>query len=369
MSRAESWSLAEVAAALDADYEGDSNLRITGAAEPVGAGPDDLAIAIAPRWGEGLARGHARAALLWPEADWRELGLKGAIFAPRGRLAMAHLTRLLDPGPGFSSGLHASAVIEGELGEGASVGALAYVGQGARIGPDTRIGPQVTIAPGVRIGANCVIHAGVRIGPRVTIGDNVILQPGAVIGGDGFSFVTAEPSHAEIARRTLGEGAPPPPPEDPRWHRIHSLGGVEIADDSEIGANTCVDAGTIRPTRIGRGTKIDNLSQIGHNVVIGTHCLFAAQMAIAGSTLVGDRVVAGGKCGIADNLVVGDDVVIGAASAVLSNVPSGRVLMGSPATRMKAHLESYKALRRLPRILQRLGREGDRSVPNPDGTD
>lgn len=368
MSRAESWSLAEVAAALGAECAGDPDLRITGAAEPAGAGPEDLAIALAPRWGEGLAEGRARTALLWPGADWQELGLKGAIFAPRGRLAMARLTQLLDPGPGFAPGAHPSAVIEGETGEGASVGALSVVGQGARIGAGTRIGPQVTIAPGARIGAGCLIHAGVRIGPRVVIGDNVILQPGAVIGGDGFSFVTATPSRAETAGKSLG-GETSAPPDDPRWHRIHSLGGVVIGDDVEIGANACVDAGTIRATRIGRGTKIDNLSQLGHNVVIGEHCLFAAQAAIGGSTVVGDRVVAGGKCGLADNIRVGDDVVMGGGSIALANVPAGRVMLGYPAMPMQVQVAAYKALRRLPRLLQRLGRDGDRTVPNPGETD
>ena len=118
-----------------------------------------------------------------------------------------------------------------------------------------------------------------------------------------------------------------------------------------------------------RGTKIDNLSQIGHNVVIGEHCLFAGQMAIGGSTVIGDRVVAGGKCGLVDNIRVGDDVVMGAGTIALANVPAGRVMLGYPAMPMPVQVAAYKALRRLPRILGRLGRAGDESVPNPGGTD
>ncbi len=116
--------------------------------------------------------------------------------------------------------------------------------------------------------------AGVRIGARVIIGDRFIAQPGAVIGGDGFSFVTEERSRVEEARATLGK--PGDTPAQP-WLRIHSLGAVTIADDVEVGANTTIDRGTMRDTRIGRGTKIDNLVQVGHNVVIGEDCLLCAQ--------------------------------------------------------------------------------------------
>ncbi|MEO1706053.1 MAG: UDP-3-O-(3-hydroxymyristoyl)glucosamine N-acyltransferase, partial [Pseudomonadota bacterium] len=193
-------------------------------------------------------------------------------------------------------------------------------------------------------------------------GDRVVIQPGAVLGGDGFSFVTPEPSSAEVVRDTLGEqGAAAAQP----WARIHSLGGVEIGDDVEIGANATIDRGTIRATRVGAGTKIDSLVQVGHNAQIGAHCLLCAQSGVAGSTTLGDHVVLAGHAGIADNLTVGDRVVIGAASAVLSNVPSGRVMLGYPATQMKANIESYKALRRLPRDLASL----KKAVSKLEGSD
>ena len=145
-------------------------------------------------------------------------------------------------------------------------------------------------------------------------------------------------------------------PDDPRWHRIHSLGGVEIGDEVEVGANSCVDAGTIRATRVGEGTKIDSLVQVGHNVVVGAHCLLCAQAGVAGSTVIGDRVVVGGKAGVADNLKVGHDVVLGGGTIVLSNVPAGRVMMGYPAVKMQSHIEGYKALRRLPRLIRDLSK-------------
>lgn len=349
-------ALKDIAAALGAEALGAVDILVTGAAEPGAAGPNDLALAMTPAYGDALAEGNARVAVVWPGADWQALGLEGAIVAPRARLAMSGLTRMLDPVlPDAGISKHAVVDDTARIGANAAVGAFAVIGAGAVIGDDCWIGDHVSIAPGVTVGSGCTLHAGVRLQRHVTLGTGVHLHPNVVIGGDGFSFVTAAPSNVELARETLGEGEISVP-EDPTWYRIHSLGGVEIGDDVEIGANSCVDAGTIRATRVGNGTKIDSLVQVGHNVVVGAHCLLCAQAGVAGSTVIGDRVVVGGKAGIADNLSVGDDVVLGGGSIVLSNVPAGRVMMGYPATKMKTHIESYKALRRLPRMLRDLAK-------------
>ena len=347
-------TVGEIAAALDAEAVGDLSLVIQGASEPATAQPNQLALALSPAYADGLEDGEALAAMLWHGADWKALGLKAAIFAPRGRLAMAGLTQMLDSSP-FQAGIHPTAVIgDGAfLGEGVSIGAFSLVGAGAIVGSGTQIGSHVSIADKAQLGADCQIHDGARIMRRTCLGDRVILHPNTVIGADGFSFVTAEPSNVETVKSSLGE-APLVAPSDPVQYRIHSLGGVVISDDAEVGANSTVDAGTIRPTRVGRGTKIDNLVQVGHNVIIGEHCLLAAQSAVAGSTVIGDRTVLGGKSGVADNVVVGADCVITGAAIVLSNVPAGRVMMGYPAVKMTSHIESYKALRRLPRLLRDL---------------
>ena len=140
---------------------------------------------------------------------------------------------------------------------------------------------------------------------------------------------------------------------DPQnWARIHSLGSVQIGDDVELGANCCIDRGTVRDTKIGNGVKIDNLAQIGHNVTIGNDCLICAQVGIAGSTRIGNNVVLGGQTGVSDNLFIGDRVITGGATKVLSNIPEGRVMLGYPAVKMETHLEIYKSLRRLPRMLR-----------------
>jgi UDP-3-O-[3-hydroxymyristoyl] glucosamine N-acyltransferase len=341
--------LSDLAAALGARLEGDGTLEISRAAEPQHAGPCDLAMAMSPVWAEGLARGQARAAVLWDGADWQALGLAAALFVPRPRYAMAGITAALDPGADIASGIHPSAVIDptAQLGDGVAVGPLAVIGAGARIGAGGRIGPHCWIGADAQIGPDALLVAGVRIGARVQIGARFIAQPNAVVGGDGFSFVTPERGRVEEVRATLGQVGQTAPQS---WVRIHSLGAVTIGDDVELGAGSCVDRGTIRDTQVGHGTKIDNLVQIGHNVVVGRDCLLCAQAGIAGSTILGDRVVLAGQAGVGDNLRVGDDAVITAATKVLSNVPAGRVMAGYPAVAMESHLEIYKAQRRLPRL-------------------
>ena len=349
----------DIAAALGAEAFGAVDLWVSAASEPASASPDDLALAMSPAYGDALAQGKAKVAVVWPGADWQALGLEAAIIAPRARLAMARLTQMLDL-PLAGEGISAQAAIDpsAKVGANVRVGAFTVIGASAEIADNTWIADHVSIAEGVIVGPDCQVHAGVRLQRGTRIGSGVILQPNVVIGGDGFSFVTAEPSNVELARETLGEGALSAP-ADPTWHRIHSLGGVVIGNDVEIGANSCVDAGTIRPTQVGDGTKIDSLVQVGHNVIVGKHCLLCAQAGVAGSSVIGDRVVVGGKAGIADNLKIGDDVVLGGGSVVLSNVPAGRVMMGYPATKMQTHIESYKALRRLPRTLRDLAKRGE----------
>ncbi|MCU9846421.1 UDP-3-O-(3-hydroxymyristoyl)glucosamine N-acyltransferase [Defluviimonas sp. WL0024] len=361
-----SFSIAEIAEALGARTEGDVTVRITGAAEPGMAGPEDLALAMDPKYAAGLAGGRARAAMLWEGADRAALGLDAAIFVARPRLAMAGVTRVLDPGPAIAPGIHPTAVVDptAEIGAGAAVGAFAVIGAGVRIGAGARIADHVTIGPRTAIGADALIHSGVRIGAGVTIGDRFICQPNTVIGADGFSFVTPEKSGVEEIRESLGERAAI---RAQRWTRIHSLGGVVIGDDVEFGANVTVDAGTIRPTRVGSGTKIDNLCMVAHNVTIGRDCLFASQTGVAGSTRVGDRVVLGGQCGVSDNIFIGDDVIAGGGTKIYTNAPAGRVLLGAPALKMETHVEAWKNIRRLGRLFAQVAELRDAVTRIGDG--
>jgi len=340
----------EIASALEAEVFGAEGIEISGASEPSDAETEDLALAMDPKYADGLARGRARAAIVWQGADWQALGLEAAIVVPRPRYAMSGLTRLLDAGPDISPGIHPSAIVDAtaSIGDGAAIGPLAVIGARAIVGRNARIASHVSIAEDVRIGDDALVHAGVRIGARVDIGDRFICQPGTVIGSDGFSFVTPEKSRVEEARASLGSETSA---VNASWTRIHSLGTVVIGDDVEIGANSCIDRGTIRATKIGNCTKLDNLVQVGHNVEIGEDALLCGQVGIAGSTRIGNRVVLGGQCGVTDNIFVGDDVVAGGATKIMSKVPAGRVVLGYPAMKMDQFLEASRNWRRLPRVM------------------
>jgi UDP-3-O-[3-hydroxymyristoyl] glucosamine N-acyltransferase len=343
----------DIAAALGADAAGDLDFVIVRASEPANAGPSDLALAVDPRYSDGLALGKAQAAVLWDGADWQALGLKAAIFVPRPRYAMAGLTQYFDTGPLIAPGIHPMALVDvtARIGENASIGPFVTIGPGVVLGANARVASHVSIAEGARIGADALILQGAKIGARVVIGDRFICQPGAVIGSDGFSFVTPEKSGVEEIRQTLGKREQI---HSQSWTRIHSLGSVTLGDDVEIGANSCIDRGTIRDTTIGSGCKLDNLVHIAHNVQVGRDCLFCGLVGIAGSVRIGDRVVLGGKVGVSDNIFVGDDVIAGGGTLILTNAPAGRVLLGYPALKMDTHIELQKALRRLPRLAARV---------------
>ena len=347
------FSVGEIAKSLGAEAVGAIDLVISGAAEPQDAGPDALAMAMSPKYGEALSQGRARAALLWEGADWQALGLEAAIFVARPRLAMGGLTRMLDPGQHETPGIHPSAVIDpsAQIGADVTIGPLAVIGPRARIGDGSLIGAHCFIGADVTLGVGANLREMVSIGARVTIGHRFRAQPGARIAADGFSYVTPETSGVENVRKTLGDQGEA---KAQAWVRIHSLGSVRIGNDVEIGANATIDNGTIRDTEIGDGTKLDNQVHIGHNCRIGADCLLCGQTGLSGSVTIGDNVVLGGQCGVADNTFIGDRVIAGGGTKILSNVPAGRVMMGYPAVKMDTHTEMYKAQRRLPRMLRDL---------------
>ncbi len=347
------YTVRQIADALGATVLGDDTVPIAGVAEPSTAGAEDLALAMDPKYSDGLASGAARAAIIWDGADWRAFGLDAAIIVPRPRYALAGVTRMMDPGPAIAPGVHPTAFIDptAEIGPEVAIGPLVAIGAGARIGSRARIAAHAFIDAETVIGDDARIGPGVRIMSRVRVGHRIVIQPNAAIGGDGFSFVTPEKSGVERARETIGDQGTI---NAQSWTRIHSLGGVEIGDDVEIGSCACIDAGTIRPTRIGSRSKIDNLVMIAHNVTVGDDCLFAGQSGIAGSTRIGDRVVFGGQVGVADNIFVGNDVIAGGGTKILSNAPSGRVMLGYPGQKMETFVEGSRNVRRLGRLMRQV---------------
>ena len=345
-----------LAAALGLDHAGDGALAIDRPRHPAEAAAGDLAIAMDPAMVPLLEAAPVRAAILPEGADWQGLGLAAANFAPRPRYAMAGLTATFQHPLHAPEGVHPSAVVDpsAEIGDGVSIGPFVVIGPGARIGARARILSHAAIGAEAVLGDDALIHSGVRIGARATIGHRFICQPGAVIGGDGFSFVTLEPGAVEAAK---ARGASDVTGAAATIHvRIHSLGAVRIGDDVEGGANTTIDNGTLRDTSIGDGSKIDNQVQLGHNVVVGRHCLICAQTGVAGSTEIGDRVVLGGQVGVADHLTIGHDSLIAAVSGVGSRVPPRSVMMGVPAIKRDEFYRMTMAIRRLPRFMEKMRR-------------
>lgn len=359
-------TVGEIASALGAEAAGDLSVEIIAPREPAAAGPEHLALAMAPSYSEAVEQGAARAAIVWPGADWQALGLRAAIFAPMPRHALAGVSRIFERPVATEPGIHRTAVIDpaARIGADSSVGPFVVIGAGVSIGTNARILSHVTIGDGAQIGDDALLHAGVRIGARVKIGTRFIAQPNAAIGADGFSFVSPKPGAVEEMRET---GAVTGASQIEEFVRINSLGSVRIGDDVEVGANSTIDRGTVADTTIGDGTKIDNLVQIGHNVRIGALCLLCGQCGIAGSTVLGDRVVLAGQAGIADHIRVGSDVVITMKTGVSAHVPPNSIMMGTPAMPMDLAIAAYKSFRRLPRLftrVQELQKRVSNSGPN-----
>jgi len=348
-----SFTIAQIAEALSARYEGDGTLLIERPSEPASAGPNHLALAMDPSYEAALKSGEADAAILWDGADWQGFGLKAALFVERPRYAMAHVTSTFTIPPNAPPGIHPSAIIDDTafIGENASIGPFCVIGANVKIGKDARILSHSTIADGTQIGKNALLYEGARIGARIEIGDNFIAQPNVVIGADGFSYVTPKPGAIDEVK---GAGRVSEGQDDQEFTRINSLGSVRIGDNVEMGASCTIDRGTISDTTIGDGTKLDNLVHIGHNVRIGKTCLLCGQVGIGGSAVIEDRVVLGGQVGVADHVTIGTNVIAAGKSGVSSNVPPNRAIMGNPAILMEANVKSYQAYRRLPRMTKRL---------------
>ncbi|MCY4239730.1 MAG: UDP-3-O-(3-hydroxymyristoyl)glucosamine N-acyltransferase [Rhodospirillaceae bacterium] len=355
-----SLTLLEIAHELQAEAVGDVNFSITAVAHPVFAQHHEtLALAMDKGSYALLKSTHAGAAIVSKgmEVDLDQFA-GGVVITERYRVALAWLTQAFSPRLHFVSGIHPSAVVDpsAKIGDGASVGPLCVIGSEARIGANAVLLSQVTIATGAEVGTGSLLHPGARVGDNCLIGNDCILHHNVSIGADGFGFVTSDEGSIERAQKT---GKITAFNHDIR--RINSLGNVIIGDSVEIGAGSCVDRGTLGPTRIGNGTKIDNLVQIGHNVTIGENVLIAGGVGIAGSARVGDRVVIGGNAGIGDHKSIGDDAIVAGMSGVITDLEPGTVYAGYPARPIKEtqrleinKLRTGKALRDLSSLVQRV---------------
>jgi len=250
--------------------------------------------------------------------------------------AMIRLTEKFSPNGVPAPGISDLAVLDAgfEENSGISIGAYVVAEKGVRIGANSVIYPQVYIGHNAKIGEEVIIYPGVRIYPNTEIGDRCIIHANAVIGSDGFGY------RMDVSGQ---------------YSKISHVGRVILEEDVEVGANTVIDRGTLQSTVIGRGTKIDNLVQIAHNVQIGQHTVIAAQAGVAGSSAVGNHVRVGGQVGIAGHLKIADNVEIQAQSGVHSGkFPAGSRLFGYPAIGYQEYLRSYAAFRQFPAYIRRI---------------
>ncbi|MHB8539488.1 MAG: UDP-3-O-(3-hydroxymyristoyl)glucosamine N-acyltransferase [Candidatus Acidiferrales bacterium] len=331
--------LGEIAARLQCALEGDPQIEITGVAGIEDAEPGQITFLANRRYRSAVSKTRASAII----APQNEKGLSlPSLRAADPYLAFAHAIELFHEAPRYAPGIHPTAVISkaATIGPNAHIGPYCFVDDDVILGANAVLHSFVSLYRGARIGDNFFAHSHVSVRERCQIGDRVILQNGVVIGGDGFGF-----AHQP----------------DGRWYKIQQSGITIIGDDVEIQANSAVDRATVGETKIGRGTKLDNLVQVGHACTIGEDTLLCGQVGLAGSTGVGNRCILAGQAACAGHLHMGDGAILTAQSAVSHDIPAGATYSGSPGIENKIWLRSVAIFNRLPE-LQKTVRDLEREV-------
>jgi UDP-3-O-[3-hydroxymyristoyl] glucosamine N-acyltransferase len=324
-------SLKEVAEFLGIPLIGDGEVEVTGIASLQSATSGDVVfVEDAMHLEEAMA--SSATALIAGEFARVQTGCKPLLIVPQPRLAFARVAAWLGSAPIESAGRHPTAVIDpsAQLGEHVTIEERAVIRGQVRIGKNSRIGAGCVIGPDVKIGSDCRLYPNVTVYPRAALGNRVVVHAGAVLGSDGFGFV--------FDSRTG------------RYEKFPQIGTLEIEDDVEIGANSTIDRGALDGTRIRRGSKIDNLVHVGHNVDIGEDVVIAAQTGVSGSAVVESNVIVGGQVGIADHVRIEAGTILGAQSGIPSNKVirgKGVIFWGTPARPIKEYLKELAVLARL----------------------
>ncbi len=325
-------TLAEIAAQVGGELRGDGTIEVVGLAPLDEAEPHHISWVASRRFLPKLRITRA-AAVLAPAEIETPSGLSVIVVDDPDLAAVAVLSYLGPSEPVIPSGVAPSAVVEADAQvDGACIGAGVYVGEGATVAAGAQLHPGVYVGPGARIGADCVLMPNVVVGARCELGARVRVHANATIGADGFGYLQRGGRHVKIPQ----------------------VGVVIIEDDVEIGANTCIDRARSGVTRIGEGTKIDNLVQIAHNVSIGPHSVVVAQVGVSGSCRIGRGVILAGQSGVADHVTIGDRAIVMAQSGVLKDVEPGNVLLGSPATLARESHRQNLLTRRLPELVAQM---------------
>ena len=326
--------LGELANRLGAELRGDAEQEITGVKGIEEAGPSEITFVANPRYA-GLAR-TTRAAAVLVEPEFQEIPVATLRIRNPYHAFSRALAFFYQP-PAYPPGIHPTAVIDptAEIGEGAHIGAYVVVGPGVRLGPRATLLPHVVLYPNVRAGSHLFAHAHAVVREGCILGEHVTLENGAIVGADGFGFAKNDAGH---------------------WEKIPQSGPVRLGDRVDVQANACVDRATVGETRIGSGTKIDNLVQVGHGSAVGENTLLCAQAGLAGSSVIGNNAILAGQAGVAGHCSLGDGVILTAQSGVSHDIPAGKMVSGSPGFDNRLWLRAVAAFQRLPEMLKRLDR-------------
>lgn len=326
--------LRELADRLGCRLEGDGEIEISRVSGIERAEPGDLTFLAHQKYVSRFARTRASAVIVGLDVPAKETGT-ALLRTDQPYLAFARAVAMLMPSAAPPAGVdqQTSIAADVKLGPDVAIGPFVTIGSGAVIGARTVIYPNVAIGPGTTVGEDCTIHSQVSIRDRVVIGRRVVIQDGSVLGSEGFGFARQpDGTHLKIPQRA----------------------GIVIEDDVEIGANTTIDRPAIGETRIGAGTKIDNLVQVGHGVTIGRRVLFAAQVGIAGSCVIDDDVVLAGQVGVANHVRLGKGVMATAQTGIPNSVDDGAYVSGYPAIDHMEWLKSSAVYRQLPALRKRV---------------
>jgi UDP-3-O-[3-hydroxymyristoyl] glucosamine N-acyltransferase len=339
------FTIAEIARHLGGEVLGDPSVVVQRFSPADRAQPGDLTFAENELF---LARAEQSAASAII-VDGPVTSQKTLIRVPSARIAFAKVLPLFFPEPVFETGIHPTAVVAttAQVDATAHVGPLCVVSDGARIGARSVLQAQVFVGPQCVVGEDAFLFPHVALYARTILGNRVRIHAGTVVGSDGFGYV-----------------------QDGGIHRkVPQIGNVIIHDDVEIGAGVTVDRGALGPTVIGKGTKVDNLVQIAHNVQIGEHCIVVAQVGISGSTRLGNYVVLAGQVGLAGHLRIGDRVTVAAQSGVMNHIPDGQKWLGSPAQPDRQMKRQFIALQQLPELIRRVAELEKRITPTAQASE
>lgn len=327
-------TLREVADLVGGRIVGDADVEIASVAPLDEARPDQLGFLAAKRYSRFAAESEAGAFLVSADLESAVEDGRTLVVVEDAHRALAALLRHLHPAEPEEAGIHPTAVVgKGvRLGEGVYLAPYAVIEDNAVIGDRCRIGAHAVVGTGAQLGRNCTLHPHVVLYPRTVLGDRVIVHAGTRLGVDGFGYTFEDGAHRKVPH----------------------VGRCVIEDDVEIGANTTVDRGSIGDTVVGRGAKLDNLIQLGHNVRVGELSLMASMVGVAGSTRIGKGVLMGGQAGVIGHLEIEDGAQVAAAARVMRDVSAGETVAGDPARPNREYLRTRAHVERLPRLLERV---------------